>query len=42
MQLTLKASRVSRFTTGVQALRRAAVAALRVEPRLYRRLPPPR
>jgi putative transposase len=28
--------RVSRFTTGDQALRWAAVAALRAEPRLYR------
>ena len=35
-QLRATVRRVSRFTTGNQALRRAAVAALRVEPRLYR------
>ena len=34
-QLRSTVRRVSRFTTGDQALRWAAVAALRVEPRLY-------
>ena len=35
-QLRATVRRISRFTTGDQALRWAAVAALRVEPRLYR------